>query len=203
MSTEAIICFRKAYFFLSNFYPIQISFPEPGWVTTFPSSECAYQAHKGDSLSAQYRNKVITSYRRLFSTCDPNDAKKYGYMNKTFIRKVLLKQGVPAEELEWIDHLCLRSDWDIYRLFAMEKILRRKFSNPYLAEGLLKTGDAELIEGNWWGDQFWGRSLDRHSWTLGEGENHLGLILMKLRSEMMREVFVGDMTDPYELLLAS
>lgn len=40
-----------------------------------------------------------------------------------------------------------------------------------------KNGDAELIEGNTWGDRIWG-VCD------GVGENRLGKILMRVRAEM-------------------
>ena len=35
--------------------------------------------------------------------------------------------------------------------------MKAKFTDPMLAEMLLATGDAELIEGNNWGDCYWGR----------------------------------------------
>lgn len=69
----------------------------------------------------------------------------------------------------------LRSDWGEYRLPLMGRLLRQKFSDPVLRDALIETGDAELTEGNTWGDRFWG--VD------GIGENHLGKLLMKLRDE--------------------
>lgn len=59
----------------------------------------------------------------------------------------------------------------------MEDLLRLKFSNREVANLLILTGDEELIEGNWWGDKFWGIYN-------GEGENHLGKLLMKIRGEL-------------------
>ena len=41
----------------------------------------------------------------------------------------------------------------------------------------MATRDRVLIEGNDWGDTFWGM-------TDGEGENHLGKILMRVRAEL-------------------
>jgi predicted NAD-dependent protein-ADP-ribosyltransferase YbiA (DUF1768 family) len=61
----------------------------------------------------------------------------------------------------------------------MEDLVRQKFSNPALATRLLKTGEAVLEEGNTWGDRFWG--VDART---GEGENHLGLILMRVRKDL-------------------
>ncbi len=78
------------------------------------------------------------------------------------------------------------ADWNERRIDVMERVLRAKFSqNPDLAYKLRKTGDAELIEGNTWKDRFWGVYR-------GEGQNNLGKLLMKIRSEMngeQRELF--------------
>ena len=46
-------------------------------------------------------------------------------------------------------------------------------------QALIDTGDQELIEGNWWGDRFWGVDLKTN-----QGQNHLGMLLMKIRSEL-------------------
>lgn len=72
----------------------------------------------------------------------------------------------------------LRRDWNDVKLDIMEDLVRRKFTqSDYLASLLLATGDAILVEGNTWGDRFWGVCI-------GKGENHLGRILMKVRSEL-------------------
>jgi len=71
----------------------------------------------------------------------------------------------------------LREDWEAVKLPIMRQLVLTKFiNNPDLAQQLRDTGDSELIEGNWWGDNFWG--VDIHS---GHGENHLGKILMEVR----------------------
>jgi predicted NAD-dependent protein-ADP-ribosyltransferase YbiA (DUF1768 family) len=58
----------------------------------------------------------------------------------------------------------------------MRSLLRQKFAHPSMRERLLATGDEELIEGNWWGDTFWGVCN-------GEGQNQLGKLLMRVRHE--------------------
>lgn len=74
--------------------------------------------------------------------------------------------------------LVLREDWDEVKLSVMEEIVRNKFlQNPQLAGMLVDTGDEELVEGNTWGDVFWGECQ-------GVGGNHLGKILMKIREEL-------------------
>ena len=60
----------------------------------------------------------------------------------------------------------------------MYDICLAKFTqNQDLKEKLLKTGNAILIEGNWWNDTYWGVCN-------GIGENNLGKILMKIREEL-------------------
>lgn len=73
----------------------------------------------------------------------------------------------------------LRSAWDAVKLDVMMDLLRQKFSDKVLKAMLLDTRDAELVEGNTWGDTFWGVSK-------GEGQNHLGKLLMKLRQELAK-----------------
>jgi predicted NAD-dependent protein-ADP-ribosyltransferase YbiA (DUF1768 family) len=64
----------------------------------------------------------------------------------------------------------------------MLKLVRRKFKNSKLREQLLATGGQELLEGNWWGDTWWGVDIDT-----GKGENHLGKILMQIRNELINQ----------------
>lgn len=77
----------------------------------------------------------------------------------------------------------LREDWNDVKLGVMGDILRLKFPadisdpNSPLTDLLLGTGNEELQEGNTWGDRFWG-VCD------GVGENHLGKLLMRRRSEL-------------------
>lgn len=74
--------------------------------------------------------------------------------------------------------LTLRPDWDAVRLGIMRDLLRQKFNHPEYQRMLLATGDAELVEGNVWGDTFWG-ICD------GVGENYLGRLLMQVREELL------------------
>lgn len=71
--------------------------------------------------------------------------------------------------------LPLRKGWHEERVGVMRELLLDKFVYPDLRERLLATGDAELIEGNWWGDEFWGVCR-------GKGQNQLGKLLMEIRS---------------------
>jgi ribA/ribD-fused uncharacterized protein len=80
-----------------------------------------------------------------------------------------------------------RSDWNDIKLAVMLCLLRSKFSNPTLAAQLVATGDAELIEGNTWGDRFWGQC------PLGQGENWLGRLLMLVRHELREGLSWADL----------
>jgi len=74
----------------------------------------------------------------------------------------------------------LRPDWNDIRIEVMRRIIRAKFKqNLHLKMKLLSTGEEHLQEDNTWHDTFWGVCN-------GEGENHLGRILMKTR-DMIRE----------------
>jgi hypothetical protein len=72
-----------------------------------------------------------------------------------------------------------REDWEQISLDVMEQALRVKFTKPELKEKLLNTKDAILQEGNTWEDEFWGVNLNT-----GEGKNHLGKLLMKIRNDI-------------------
>jgi ribA/ribD-fused uncharacterized protein len=70
----------------------------------------------------------------------------------------------------------LRDDWDELKIDIMRHIVFLKFvQNIDLRDKLIQTSPRELIEGNDWGDTFWGT-------VNGVGENWLGKILMDIRS---------------------
>lgn len=75
--------------------------------------------------------------------------------------------------------------WAERRLETMVALLNLKFTTHDELRGLLlDTNDDLLVEGNNWGDNYWG--VDGH-----RGENNLGLLLMQLRANL-RAVEIGD-----------
>jgi hypothetical protein len=62
----------------------------------------------------------------------------------------------------------------------MRECLSQKFADPTLRARLLETGDRDLIEENTWNDRFWGVCR-------GHGGNHLGKLLMAIRTEAQAE----------------
>ena len=88
---------------------------------------------------------------------------------------------IKASEAKKLGRLLpMRDDWNDVRLDVMYELVKQKFNDPPLQARLLDTGDAELQEGNWWGDTFWGT-------VNGEGDNHLGKILMRVRADYVEE----------------
>ena len=95
-------------------------------------------------------------------------------------RKRIAAIKTPAEAKNEGRKLKLRDDWDNAKFTVMEDCVRYKFTHhDDLREKLLATGDKILEEGNTWGDRIWGVYQ-------GQGENRLGKILMKIRSELQR-----------------
>ena len=71
----------------------------------------------------------------------------------------------------------LRPDWEQVKFEIMKEIVTDKFQrNDFLKNMLLKTGDLPIAEVNNWGDTYWGVFG-------GVGSNHLGKILMEIRSQ--------------------
>jgi ribA/ribD-fused uncharacterized protein len=75
--------------------------------------------------------------------------------------------------------LAVDAAWPARKDEVMRRLLVQKFApGSDLAVKLLATGTAELIEGNVWGDTYWG-AVD------GVGENRLGRMLMDIRRELL------------------
>lgn len=158
--------FRGPNFYLSNMYPLE------NWIETeygilVPTSEHAYQA-------AKFVDPVVHEYvAKSRGMKDDQRVYKDGVASKN-LAEFFVKNG---EEV--------KLDWEVAKYGIMLEIVRRKFiSNPELAEKLVNTEDEQIVEGNDWGDRDWG--VD----PIGSnnGQNHLGIIHMKIRSELRGEV---------------
>jgi ribA/ribD-fused uncharacterized protein len=127
----------------------------------YPQVENAYQAAK--TLDPEIRKKFASL------TVTAGEAKRMGKPNS----------------------LVIRSDWEQIKLVVMETLLRQKFLNQVYLGLLLNTGDALLVEGNWWHDNFWGDCYCGKCNSI-PGQNHLGLLLMKIRGELQNFKMIFD-----------
>ena len=99
-------------------------------------------------------------------TCDMNQRRRIA---------ALPSPGEAKREGRKLD---IRKDWDDVKLDIMENCLRAKFApGRQITDLLISTGDARLVEGNHWGDRYWGVCN-------GTGQNHLGRLLMRIRQEL-------------------
>lgn len=74
----------------------------------------------------------------------------------------------------------LRQDWELIKINVMHQCLLSKFAQPCFRDLLVATAPAQLIEGNTWGDKYWGCVYIRGAW---DGQNNLGKLLMEIRDE--------------------
>lgn len=91
--------------------------------------------------------------------------------------RLLIRLAVSPGEAKRIGRrVALRAGWESERVGVMRTLVLQKFTrHPELGERLLQTRGRELVEGNDWGDRFWGVCG-------GQGQNRLGHILMEVRA---------------------
>ncbi|MCK5017917.1 MAG: NADAR family protein [Candidatus Peribacteraceae bacterium] len=119
----------------------------------------------------EFGGKIYPTTEHLFQAGKTNNQAKH---------EEIRLANTPGLAKKFGRNVVIRPDWPDIREAIMEFALRLKFNDDNLKRKLLATGDAELIEGNWWGDTYWGVCK-------GKGMNKLGIILMKIREEYRRE----------------
>lgn len=149
---------RAAFRFLSHFWPSPIELDNKSW----PTVEHYYQAQKCHDLA--YREAVRVA---------PAPA----------VAKRLAAQPSAPRKISsdsWFKHHGMqpRPDWHEVKLDIMRRADWAKFiQHPQLAQLLLGTGDAELVEDSAT-EPFWGIGPD------GEGANWAGKVLMEVRDKL-------------------
>lgn len=152
--------YSKEYSWLSNFYEQD----ELLYLTilknkiAFNSVEAAFQSLKLLYLLEKIPDIDLISYFKCFSKLSKSKAKQAGNKLSIDIKK-----------------------WDNDRLLNMEELVFRKFQNQVLKHKLISTGNDKLIEFNT-GSKFWG--VDQFS----DGQNHLGIIIEKVRDKIKTKV---------------
>jgi len=98
------------------------------------------------------------------------------------LRQQIAALPTPGKAKRFGRQLELRPDWDRLRVSIMLQLLISKFTHEPWRGLLIATRDEELIEGNTWGDRFWGAELVNGVWV---GENKLGRSLMLVRETLL------------------
>jgi len=148
--------FQGRYIFLSNFYPCKITHQG----IKYPSVEHYYVAMKVND------DQMINGQ----------------FYPKADVRELVARGSTPGQVKRFGRTLKLRKDWDNVKFEVMEWALREKFKDEKLKEMLLQTGSQELVESNYWHDKVWGVCTCEK--CDNKGENNLGKLLMKIRSEI-------------------
>lgn len=97
-------------------------------------------------------------------------------------RQTIANLATPGKAKKAGKSIELRPEWESIKQRVMLSLLLKKFHDPILRQMLLDTGDAELVEGNWWGDTYWGQC------PVGTGHNVLGRLLMAVRAQYQSEI---------------
>lgn len=136
------------------------------------------------AFSNLYRSEVLFE-GRLFPTAE--HAYQAGKARKREVQEWILAAPSPslaAMAAHGLFHWDVVPGWATLKLDRMRGVLRAKFTqHPALAELLLGTGDARLVEAGTVDNavnRFWGE-------VGGRGENRLGVMLMALRAELRAE----------------
>ena len=138
------------------------------FLSNFYPCQVEYEGKVYPSVENAYQASKTAPHRRnIFAKISAKEAKKLG-------KNVPLLQG-----------------WEGKKIEIMEELIWKKFANnPELKKKLLATGDKILVEGNTWGDEFWGVNLkkpDPNSKYGYKGKNILGEILMKVRDKLRNQ----------------
>ena len=121
--------------------------------------------------SVQFEDAMYPSSEHAYMAAKTTDTES---------RKQIAALSSPAMAKRAGRALKLRDGWEAMKEEVMFAILMDKFTrNSVLGVCLVATCDAELVEGNWWGDKIWGVCL-----KTGVGKNLLGKTLMRVRDEL-------------------
>ena len=143
--------------------------PEHGFLSNFHICDVEYNGikYKHTEGAFQAQKTLDETKRKFISALTPGQSKR-----------ACGRKGLNSFNIQ------LRPDWEEVKDQVMYEVVKAKFEqNPELKEQLLATGDAELIEGNTWHDNYWGNcSCD--SCKDINGRNQLGKTLMRVRMEL-------------------
>jgi ribA/ribD-fused uncharacterized protein len=126
------------------------------WLSNFWSCSVEYESVVYPTVENAYQaaKTCDLEMRQRFVSMSPGDAKGKGR------------------------RLVLRPDFEELKRQIMFELLLSKFENKDLQAKLIETGDMWIVEGNTWGDTYWGQCN-------GQGRNELGKLLMAIRNGLV------------------
>ena len=136
-----------------------------------------------DRFSGKYR--FLSNFYPTHVTLDGLDYStvEHAYQAaKTFdrdLQRAIIISGSPGQAKRLGRTVILREDWEFVKIPIMYSLVSQKFDAEYLGVRLKATSPEYLVEGNIWGDAFWGVCG-------GRGENYLGKILMSVRLKLLQ-----------------
>lgn len=131
------------------------------FLSNFYEKEITYNGitYLNNEAAFQAQKTLDESVRTEFSNLSPKEAKRKG-------RRV-----------------SLRPNWEEVKDDIMYEVcLTKFFGDPMLLDLLHRTSPKQLIEGNYWHDNYWGDCSCEKCKDIG-GKNKLGKILMDIRSK--------------------
>lgn len=172
---------NETYRFLSNFYLVEggvtialhttfADWPEYNFLTTehaFAAAKASNEKEFYEIASAQGFNYFDKKTQQTEEVSAPNHAKSLGRS------------------------CALEPYWEQDKIDVMRQCLDAKFrpismggtpGTQDMADRLLDTGNALLVEGTWWKDEVWGVDLRKKGTP---GRNLLGVLLMARRAELL------------------
>ncbi len=161
----AIEVFRGENFYLSNMFPLRVRIPTSHGLYV-PTSEHLYMAER---FVERECHSMVASAR---GACDDTRPYKDGLAAKRLAYELM------SEGAELVD------ESEVARIGLMRVAVEKKFRADFkLARQLIATGTEDIVEGNDWGDTFWGVDPIASN----NGANNLGIILMDVRRQLIEE----------------
>lgn len=152
--------FRGEYYFLSNYATTPFVWRN----VKFTSGEQAFAYAK-----------------TFFARPDVSNLVEGAVTEQSFFQAEILNASTPGQAKKLGRQVQINvPEWDKRKVQYMSEIISAKFmTGENLIGPLCNTGKKMLVEGNTWGDKFWGRCKDADgTWR---GLNTLGVILMEER----------------------
>ncbi|XP_045468812.1 N-glycosidase YbiA-like isoform X2 [Harmonia axyridis] len=136
--------------------------PNKGWLFTF------FSIHSGVKMSitefsgenrflsnffkceVEYEGIIYPTSEHAFQAAKTYDEEERKMILSTKSPVIAKRKGLKVK---------LRPDWEEVKVAIMTDILRTKFQQPEFKQQLLDTLDKDIVEGNKWHDNYWGKCI--------------------------------------------